>query len=265
MLEYALNEVTTGSWPLDRDVDCCIRHGIPAISVREDKLEAYGVERGIALLGQSGLIVASLVNTGRFTLDDRSCWPAELEETRRMLRLSARMKARQLQLVSGGLGQLSYEDAEARFSEILGALLPDAEAAGVVMCLEHNSQWLQRLGFIQRLHDALDLADAIDSPWFTICMEIQNAWRERGLYDNLARRSGRIGLVQVSDRNVDDPASERLPVGDGQIPIGRIVKTLVDAGYRGAFDLEVVGPCRDALGPEETVRRCVDGMNRLGL
>ncbi len=49
----------------------------------------------------------------------------------------------------------------------------------------------------------------------------------------------------------------RLVPGDGDIPLDRIVGTVLAAGYAGCFDLELIGPAIDAEGYEAAVPRAV--------
>ena len=53
----------------------------------------------------------------------------------------------------------------------------------------------------------------------------------------------RCGLIQVSDYIYGDqsPRARAVP-GDGAIPLERILGWALDAGYHGAFDLELLGP-----------------------
>ena len=72
----------------------------------------------------------------------------------------------------------------------------------------------------------------------------------------------RIRLVQVSDFEVGTVASsQRLVPGDGDIPIERILGLVLDAGYEGVFDLELIGDAIDAEGYDAAVPRAVE---RLG-
>lgn len=261
-LKLSLNTITTPGWPLERDIDWCLRNGVPAICPTRAKVEAAGASRAATLLRESGLAAAMLVLGGPFTLADRGQWPAEIDSLRDLLDLAAALGARSLQLLSGG-GPLLWEDADARFREVLARVLPLAAAAGVPLCLEHNSQWLRHRGYVHTLHDALDLADAIDSPWLTICMEVQNSWFERGLLANLAKRAGRIGIVQVSDHVVGTGFADRVPVGDGDVPLTPVVRGLLKAGYAGYFDIEIVGRCVGALGEEAVLDRSLAGLRRL--
>ena len=67
-----------------------------------------------------------------------------------------------------------------------------------------------------------------------------------------------IDLVQVSDYAIGTRTTpERLVPGDGDIPLRRIVDTLLDAGYTGLFDVEVIGPRIEEEGYERAIERSV--------
>ena len=51
--------------------------------------------------------------------------------------------------------------------------------------------------------------------------------------------------------------------GDGLIPRDRIIATLVDSGYRGTYDLELMGPRLDEEGHLAAVSRSVLALERL--
>jgi sugar phosphate isomerase/epimerase len=74
----------------------------------------------------------------------------------------------------------------------------------------------------------------------------------------------RIALVQLSDFRVGTLCTpDRLVPGDGDIPLARIVGTLLDAGYEGAFDIELVGPRIDEEGYDSAVPRAVARVEEL--
>ncbi|MCI0636605.1 MAG: sugar phosphate isomerase/epimerase, partial [Actinobacteria bacterium] len=113
-------------------------------------------------------------------------------------------------------------------------------------------------------HDALDLADEIDSPWLGVVLEVNNAWIERGLYRNIATRTSRIALVQVNDFTVGTLATnDRTVIGDGDIPLRRICRALEDAGYAGWYDIELLGPRIEAEGYESVVPRALAAFEAL--
>jgi sugar phosphate isomerase/epimerase len=45
--------------------------------------------------------------------------------------------------------------------------------------------------------------------------------------------------------------------GDGDIPLERVIGNLLDAGYTGRFDIEMLGPHIEAEGYESAVPRAV--------
>lgn len=55
----------------------------------------------------------------------------------------------------------------------------------------------------------------------------------------------------------------RLVPGDGDIPIARIVGAVLAAGYRGCFDLELIGPAIDAEGYEPAITRSIERVTEI--
>jgi sugar phosphate isomerase/epimerase len=57
--------------------------------------------------------------------------------------------------------------------------------------------------------------------------------------------------------------------GDGAIPLERILGWILEAGFEGAFDLELIGPRIDREGHVQAVRRAGDWLGetlvRLGV
>jgi sugar phosphate isomerase/epimerase len=48
-----------------------------------------------------------------------------------------------------------------------------------------------------------------------------------------------------------------VPLGDGVIPLDRILDAIAAAGYAGWYEIEQVGPEIERLGYEESLRRSV--------
>ena len=70
--------------------------------------------------------------------------------------------------------------------------------------------------------------------------------------------------MQLSDFAIgthDTP--NRMVPGDGDIPLARIIGQLLDAGYAGVFDIEIVGPRIDDEGYESAITRSVAAVQTL--
>jgi sugar phosphate isomerase/epimerase len=95
-------------------------------------------------------------------------------------------------------------------------------------------------------------------------MEVNACWAERGLDATIREHIDRIRLVQVSDFEVGTIASsQRLVPGDGDIPLARILRTLVEAGYGGMFELELIGDAIAREGYDTAIPRAVAALDRL--
>lgn len=258
MVRFSLSQITTLNWPFERDVEAYVAAGVPAVGVAIRKLEACGVARAARLLREAGLAVSCLTSSGPFPLGDSSGERAALERTCRHLEAAAELGADCLMVLPGSAAGWSWEETAERARPLIEALIPLAEQARIRVALEPTSQLRMDLAFLHGFDEALDFADAIGSPWVSVVLEINNAWIERRLYDNIHQRTARIGVVQVNDFKVGTlSASDRVMIGDGDIPLRRICRALAAAGYDRWYDIELLGPAIEAEGYASVVPRAI--------
>jgi sugar phosphate isomerase/epimerase len=144
--------------------------------------------------------------------------------------------------------------------ELLVPVVADATAyareRGVPLALEHNSTSTRDNGFVHTLADAVDLARETG---LGICVELQNCWFERGLRRTFAEHAERFVVVQVSDFKVGETTRlNRAVPGDGDMPLEWLIGSLLDGGYGGFFELEVLGPRIEEEGYPAAIRRGLD-------
>jgi len=164
-------------------------------------------------------------------------------------------------------------EARSRTAAVTGGRLPEVVAvrAGplALSCLVWSDDGPTALllhgnGGHAHWWDALDFAGGFRSPWLGVVLEVNNAWIERGLYDDIRARTAAIAVVQVSDFKVGTlRASERVVIGDGDIPLRRICGALAAAGYAGWYDIELLGPAIEAEGYESVVPRAIAAFRAL--
>ena len=71
-------------------------------------------------------------------------------------------------------------------------------------------------------------------------------------------------LVQVSDYVLGDRSAPcRAVIGDGVIPVERLLGDLLEAGYTGVFDLELVGPRIQQEGATSATRRAAENLSEI--
>ena len=87
---------------------------------------------------------------------------------------------------------------------------------------------------------------------------------EAGLRDLFRRVMPLVGLVQVSDYVLGDRSTPcRAVIGDGAIPLERLLGDILAAGYTGVFDLELVGPRIEAEGARAATRRAAENLSEI--
>ena len=87
---------------------------------------------------------------------------------------------------------------------------------------------------------------------------------ERDLRATLLDAAPHIALVQLTDvsigtvRRPDDPPSGgRVPFGEGDLPLARLLGDIRDTGYAGPLELELIGPLGDREGYAPVIGRGV--------
>ena len=240
-----VSAISTFRISLAEDLAFWQAHGITNAGVSVAKLEAYGWDGGTELVLAAvarGLRVVDLIGLGPFHLADPVGAPA-------------------IVFTTGPFAPLTWEEAADALEAALAPGLHEARARAVDFAIEHTNSLRVDVGFVHTFRDAIDLARRLDTG---VCMEVNACWAERGLAETIRAGVDRVRLVQVSDFKVGTVASsQRLVPGDGDIPLGRIVRELVDAGYSGPFELELIGDAIVAEGYEAAVPRAVRALDAL--
>jgi sugar phosphate isomerase/epimerase len=257
----AVSAVSSRSWTLDEDLRFWAGAGIDHVGLSFRKLEAAGAEAAVTRVRDAGMRVSNIVELGWFDLADRSGWPRQQDRLEAAVAAAAALGAACLVLTSGSAGPLEWDQAAAALGEALAPIGTAAAAAGVALALENTGSLRLDLSFVTTLADAVDLARRLGTK---ACMEVNSCFAERGLAETV--RAGRdvLAHVQVSDFVIGSLCTpDRAVPGDGDIPLGRIVGTLIAAGYPGAFELEMVGPRIEAEGYADAIGRGVAHLDRV--
>ena len=253
-----VSAISTFRLSLPDDLAFWARHGITTVGVSVAKLESFGWAEGTKLVADAverGLDVVDLIGLGPFHLAEPDRWERQRERLVRAIDTAAAVGADRLVFTTGPFAPLTWEDAADALDAALTPVLVEARAREIGFALEHTNSLRVDVGFVHTLADAIDLARRLD---VGVCMEMNACWAERNLADTIRAGVDRIALVQVSDFKVGTIASsQRLVPGDGDIPIGRILATLLDAGYEGVFELELIGDAIAEEGYDAAIPRAI--------
>jgi sugar phosphate isomerase/epimerase len=249
----AVNTLCLPGTTLADDCDWITGIGARRITVAPGKLEDAGWEAGIDLVRRSGLTVATVVNPAWFTLDDPDSWDAVREQAIRTVDAAAALGAESLYGVTGPPGRLTFEEAADAYRDAVRPVREHADAVGVRLAIEPTNPLRITINLCHSLRDTVEVAALAG---VAVCLDLYGCFAEGHLAQTIADHVDALALVQISDfvhGTLDTP--NRAVPGDGDLPLERVVGWLLDAGYTGAFDLELNGPRIEAEGPRAAAER----------
>jgi sugar phosphate isomerase/epimerase len=171
----------------------------------------------------------------------------------------AALGAKSIFFASGGRGALTWEQAAEAFATAVGPCRSAAGRAGVSLLIENTPTLYAHLNIALSLRDTVTLAEMAD---VGICLDVFSCWTEAGLRETIRRAVPRCGLMQIADYVPGDRAlPARAVPGDGGVPIRQLIEWALDAGYNGAFDIELIGPRIDAEGRLAAARRAAEWLD----
>ena len=230
------------SQSFQRDVDEIARNGIEGITVVGAKADAIGLGKAKRLISDAGLKVAGYVSGGWFTVPGE--FDARVEEAKRTLDAAARMEADFLLLITGPLGEMTQDEARQRFLDGVRAIAPAAKAHNVRLAVEPLHPILP-MSMVHTLRDAIDLASEVEG--LGIVLDTWHLWWNWHVVEDIPESIDRVYCVQINDYALPDGDTRlsgggpRLPLGEGIIPLRRILHAVDKAGYDGYYDIEVIG------------------------
>jgi sugar phosphate isomerase/epimerase len=243
MTRFSINEMTTYRWSFEEDVSHYRTAGIGAIGVWRQKLADYGEERGAELLAGSGLAVSNLLWAGGFTGSDGHTFRESLNDALEAVRLAATLRAGSLVVYTGGRNGHTQNHARRLFTTALAEMLPLARELQVILAVEPmNGFCACDWTFLTSLEQADALVAAFDTPHLKLVLDTYHFGHDPGLLPFIRAAAERIGVVHLGDSTtLPDREHNRQPLGAGAIPLRAIVETLEGAGYRGYYDVELMG------------------------
>ena len=190
-----------------------------------------------------------------------STWIDEREKLTRAIKFASSVGARSVYIPTGGHGTLTWEEAAQAFSAAIAPCVAEAKSAGLILMIENTGQLYANIHIAHSLRDALTLAEMAG---VGICIDLFACWSEAGLHETIRRAIPRCDLIQVADYVYGDRSLPcRAVPGDGAIPLKRVFDWALSAGFKGAFDLELLGPRIEKEGYVAATRRAADNVGEL--
>ena len=258
--QLSVSAVSSWSWTFDEDLAFWANAGIDHVGLSFRKLEAAGLDRASTTIIDAGLRVSNLVELGWCELDDPRAWSRHQERLLAAVAVAGQVGGC-LVLTTGPAGRLDWDEAADALGAMLEPVLAASSAAGVRLTIEPTGPLRLDLSFVTTLRDGIELADRLG---VGVCVEVNSCFAERDLTATFTAAGDAVAHVQVSDFVIGSLCTpDRAVPGDGDIPLARILAGLRDAGYTGAFELEMVGPRIEDEGYASAITRGVAYLDAL--
>jgi sugar phosphate isomerase/epimerase len=245
----SLSEISTPTASFRDDLRAYAAAGFDGIGVWEYKLGDDAAGNDIeyrAALGESGLhatncvplVPSILPNT---VIDGPDDVEERIESICNSVRRFARYQPDGILCLTGAAGDRSDDEARTLVIDGLQRVAAAADEAGVRLGLEpiHVSE-RRSLTIVTSIPEALELLHEAGLPGVGLMVDVWHLWDTPEIERHLAENVDRITGVQVSDWFHGKRADRALP-GEGRSRTAELLRVLHDAGWRGAWDVEIFG------------------------
>jgi sugar phosphate isomerase/epimerase len=260
----SVNSVSSYRQSLASDIELWDQLGVERVSLILPKIEEVGWEVARELVTSAGLRVNTIFGPTYRPLDaDRTLgwWEADQRGTVDTVEFAASIGAESVYVCSGAAPTRTWEDAADAFCELVAPAVARGEELGVPVLLEPTNPLRVDISFIFWQRDAMDLARRAGTK---VMLDLQSCWYERRLEQVVRDNIDLVGITQISDYVIGTTETgNRAVPGDGDIPLERLIAMVLDAGFEGSFDLEVMGPRVEEEGYHSSVRRSVERASEL--
>jgi sugar phosphate isomerase/epimerase len=257
MNRLAVSEITTFRWSFEEDLLHYGAAGLSAIGVWRQKLADFGEDRGVELLLHHGWQVSSLQWAGGFTGSDGGTHEESIDDACEAIRLANSLRAPCLLLHSGSRGIHTHKHARRLLRQAIDELLPLAESLQVCLALEPmpreaGTDWT----FLHDWDETLLLLRDVGSDYLKAVFDFYYWGHDEPTIARLPELAPQLALVQLADsRQPPQLEPNRCPLGDGHIPLHGIIDQLNLAGYRGCYEVELMGEEIEATDYHDLLNR----------
>jgi sugar phosphate isomerase/epimerase len=264
MSALSMNQVTTYRWSLEEELCNYRAAGFSALGAWRHKLSDLG-DDAVDLIAESGMSVSNLTWAGGFTGSDGRSFDDALEDAEQAVRQAAALQAGSLVVYAGGRNNHTVRHAERLLRQALERMLDQADAAGVTLALKPMhpacaAEWT----FLTSLPSALRLIDEYRTPCLKLALDLYQFGHDPRLPELLSELAPRVAIVHLGDRSEPHSIDQnRRPLGEGRLPLERLILGLRDAGYTGDFDVKLTGRHIEPGRYKEILRSSIEFFERV--
>lgn len=250
MIDVAVSQMTSARWDLVDDVAMARALGFDAVALWRPKVSDMGAAAAARLLAMSGMRASSLQWVGGFTGGDGRSFAESVADALEALAMAETVGAPVLVVHGGCRAGHTRSHAQRLLTQALEVLAPEAARSDVTLAVKpmHPTD-AGGCGFLADLADGVAFVERFDDPAVRLALDLWHFADDPAFGSLVARLAAVTAVVQVADRCGPPVAgADRLPVGQGGLPLEAAVAALVAAGYSGPVECDPVGEMVEVLG-----------------
>ena len=239
-----VHTITTKPWKIEEAAENFSAAGVKGITVWRDALEGRNIRQTGQMLRDAGLGIVSLCRGGFFPSVGKAKRETAIADNRKAIDEAAELGTNMVVLVCGAEPRQSLADSRKQIQEGIHTLLTYAADAGVKLAIEPlHPMYADTRSAVNTLGQANDMAEALNSPWVGVAVDVYHLWWDPALEREIKRcgQKGNLLAFHVCDWNVPtiDMLNDRGLMGEGCIPIPTIRKWVETAGFNGFNEVEI--------------------------
>jgi sugar phosphate isomerase/epimerase len=239
-----VHTITTKPWPIEEAAMQFSKAGVSGITVWRNALDGRNVRSTGQLLKGEGLQIVSLCRGGFFPNVDKKQRQVAIDENKKAIDEAAELGTTMVVLVCGAEPRQSLTDSRKQIQESIATLLPYAASAGVRLAIEPlHPMYADTRSAINTISQANDMAEALNSPWVGVAVDVYHLWWDPALEQEINRcgKHKNLFAFHICDWNIPttDMLNDRGLMGDGCIPVTAIRGWVEGTGFEGFHEVEI--------------------------
>lgn len=268
--KLCVHNITTKNWSLETAVEKYVGKGIGGISVWRNYLEERNLTRTGSLLRDSGLKVVSLVRGGFFTGLREKDRENAINENKRAIQEAAAIGAGIMVLVCGATPGQSLDDSRRQIRNGIERILPMAEDYKVKLAIEPlHPMYADSRSAINTLDQANTMAEYFNSDFVGVAIDVYHIWWDDRLEQEIYRcgMNNNLYAFHLCDwkNPTGDMLNDRGLMGEGVIPIQKIIDMVRKSGFEGMYEVEIFSNQYWSEDPDEFLEKIIHAFIKYNL
>ena len=244
LTKLCIHTITTRPWEIEQSSEAFAAAGVGGITVWRQALEGRDIQKTGERLRRDGLEVVSLCRGGFFPATSAGQRQINIDDNLKALDEAATLGAPLIVLVCGADPNQSLDTSRGQIRDGLEALLPRAEELNIRLAIEPlHPMYADTRSAINTMAQANDMAEAIDSRYVGVAVDVYHLWWDPALEQEIERcgRNDNLLAFHICDWKfpVEDILNDRGLMGEGCIDIPKIRSWVEKWGFKGFNEVEI--------------------------